>query len=436
MRTEGTPRPLAGLLALAALTALPALAQLSETEQRIVAAVKERSPAALELLERAVRINSGTLNVEGVREVGTLFRAELDELGFATRWVEMPPVMRRAGHLVATRQGSQGERLLLLGHLDTVFEKNSKVVPWDSQGERVRGQGVNDMKGGDVAMVEALRALHKVGALEGTTISVILTGDEERVGDPVERARADLVELARASDLALSFESGVREGGQYRVVTGRRASGRFTLEVNARPGHSARVFGDALGYGAIFEGARILDAFRSKLVEPGLTFSPGVALGGTEVKYDDATATGTAFGKTNVIPRSFRAEGNIRYASAEQGERARARMQEIVAASLAGTSAAIRFREIYPPMAPTEANQRLLEAYSKASIDTGFGPVAPADPTRRGAGDVQFAAPYVAAIDGLGTSGSGAHTDDEDLELASLERATIRAAIFIYRLTR
>lgn len=413
-----------------------AQAQLSDTEQRIVAAIKERSPAALELLQRAVLINSGTLNTEGVREVGRLFRAEFDALGFATRWAEMPPEMGRAGHLVATREGRQGKRLLLLGHIDTVFEKTSAVIPWDPRGARVRGQGVNDMKGGDVAIVEALRALQKVGALEDTTISVIFTGDEERVGDPVEKARADLVALAKRSDLALSFEAGVREGGQSRAITARRSSGRFILDVTARPGHSARVFSDALGYGAIFEGARILDAFRSKLVEPGLTFSPGVALGGTDVKFDDATATGTAFGKTNVIPRSFHVEGNIRYASPEQGERARERMREIVAASLPGAGATITFRENYPPMAPTEANQRLLEAFSRVSIDTGFGPVGAADPATRGAGDVQFAAPYVPGIDGLGTSGSGAHTDNEELELASLERATIRAAILIYRLTR
>src|ERR1700761_9442018 len=129
-----------------------AQAQLSETEQRIVAAVKERSPAALELLEKSVRINSGTLNPEGVRAVGEIYRAELDALGFKTRWIDMPPAMKRAGHLVATHDGGQGKRVLLLGHLDTVFEKASSVPLWERQGDRVRGQGVNDMKGGDVVM--------------------------------------------------------------------------------------------------------------------------------------------------------------------------------------------------------------------------------------------------------------------------------------------
>ena len=88
-------------------------AQLSDTEQRIVAAVKQRAPAALELLERSVRINSGTLNPEGVRAVGDIFRAELDALGFKTRWIDMPPAMKRAGHLAAMHEGGQGKRVLL-----------------------------------------------------------------------------------------------------------------------------------------------------------------------------------------------------------------------------------------------------------------------------------------------------------------------------------
>ena len=85
-----------------------ARAQLSETEQRIVAAVKQRTPAALQLLEKSVRINSGTLNPEGVRAVGDIYRAELDALGFKTRWIDMPPAMKRAGHLAATHEGGAG----------------------------------------------------------------------------------------------------------------------------------------------------------------------------------------------------------------------------------------------------------------------------------------------------------------------------------------
>lgn len=412
------------------------LAQLNETEQRIVAAVKQRTPQALELLERTARINSGTLNPEGVREVGRIFAAEFEATGLRTRWVELPPAMQRAGHLVATHEGTQGQRLLLLGHLDTVFEKASSVPTWDRRGDRVRGQGVVDMKGGNVVIVEALRALQSVGALQGTRIAVMLTGDEERVGTPVEQSRAEMVALARASDAALSFEGGSPLGPNQGAVISRRSAGGWKLTVKARPGHSSRVFTQQLGYGAIYEAARILNAFREQLVEPQVTFNVGVFAGGTNVAYSDETANGTVFGKTNVIPRDVEVRGDLRYLTPEQGERTRRRMREIVAANLPGTSASIAFSEAYPPMPPSEGNQRLLAAFSRASQDAGFGTFTALDPSFRGAGDVQFVAPYIPGIDSLGPAGDGSHTDDEDMEIASLERAAIRAAILIYRLTR
>ena len=205
-------RAIAGTAAFLFLSGL-AHAQLSETEQRIVAAVKQRTPAALELLEKSVRINSGTLNPEGVRAVGEIYRAELDALGFKTRWIEMPPAMKRAGHLAAAHEGGQGKRVLLLGHLDTVFEKGSVVPLWDRQGDRVRGQGVSDMKGGDVVMIEALRALKSVGALDRANVEILFTGDEERTGNPLQTARADMVAMGKRADYALSFEAATSTTG-------------------------------------------------------------------------------------------------------------------------------------------------------------------------------------------------------------------------------
>lgn len=424
------------LLAAMCLAVTAAHAQLSEVEQRIVAAVKARSPAALALLERAVRINSGTLNPEGVREVGALFRAEFDALGFATRWIDMPAEMQRAGHLVATREGRQGKRLLLIGHLDTVFEKNSPVIPWDPRGDRVRGQGVSDMKGGDVVMVEALRALQSVGVLDGTSIAVIMTGDEERTGEPIEVARRDMVDLARRSDAALAFEGSIRRPGMDMASYARRSSGGWTLTVTAKPGHSGQVFRESFGAGAIYEAARILNEFRDKLIEPDLTFNVGVFVGGTDAKVDDATATGTAFGKSNVIAKEAVVRGDLRYLTPEQGTRTKERMRAIVAASLPHAKATIAFRESYPPQAPTEAGKQLLELFSKASVDAGLGPIGAVAPADRGAGDVQFVASLIPGVDGLGAAGSGAHTDNEDVELASIERGAIRAAILIYRMTR
>ncbi|MDD0810471.1 M20/M25/M40 family metallo-hydrolase [Curvibacter sp. RS43] len=414
-----------------------AQAQLSDTEQKIVAAVQQRSPAALLLLEKAVRINSGTLNPQGVRAVGELFRAELDELGFQTRWIDMPPAMKRAGHLVASHEGGAGKRVLLLGHLDTVFEKTSTVPLWERRGDRVRGQGVNDMKGGDVILLEALRALKSVGALDPANVDVMLTGDEERAGKPLQVARADMVALAKRADYALSFEGSNKHQGVDTASIARRSSGGWVLRVKGKPAHSMGVFSNASGYGAIYETARILNAFREQVIEPSLTFNPGLVYGGTDVSYAEDTATASAFGKSNVIARDAEVLGDLRYLSPEQGERARQKMLGIVSSgNLPGTSASIRFTENYPPMPPTEAGQQLAARYSQASQDAGLGRIELLDPGLRGAGDVQFVAPYTVGIDGLGAQGRGAHTDDEDLEIASIERGAVRAALLIYRLTR
>ena len=395
-------------VALLLVASASARAQLSETEQAIVRSVGEGTPAALELLEKSVRINSGTLNPEGVRAVGELYRADLETLGFATRWIDMPPAMKRAGHLVATHEGGRGKRVLLLGHLDTVFEKGSSVPLWERQGGRVRGQGVTDMKGGDVVMLLALRALKAAGALDGANVEVMLTGDEERTGAPLQTARAEMVAMGRRADVALSFEGSSKHGGVDTVSIARRSSGGWVLRVRGKAAHSMGVFSASSGFGAIYESARILNAFREQVIEPGLTFNPGLAFGGTNISYADDTATASAFGKSNVIARDAEVLGDLRYLSPEQGARARQKMQAIVSSgNLPGTSATISFSESYPPMPPTEAGQKLAEMYSKASVDAGLGRIDILDPSQRGAGDVQFVAPYTVGIDGLGSQGRG-----------------------------
>jgi glutamate carboxypeptidase len=303
------------------------------------------------------------------------------------------------------------------------------------RGDRVRGQGVTDMKGGDVIVLEALRALKSAGALDDTTITVAFIGDEERVGSPAEVARASLVEAAKRSDVALAFEGTVRHNGRDTATIGRRAHGGWRLDVTAKPGHSGGIFDKDQGYGAIFEAARILDAFRRELPEENVTFSPGVVVGGTVVSYDAAGESGTAFGKSNVIPKSVVVRGDLRFLTTEQGERVKARMQEIASASLPFTQAKLTIGVDSPPMSPTPGNLRLLEIYSQASADVGLGTIDALPPGLRGGGDIQHVAPFLDCLDGLGSHGAGAHTDNEDLEIASIERATIRSAVFIYRLT-
>lgn len=385
----------------------------------------------LALLRRSVNIRSQTLDVRGVRAVGALFGRELRALGFRTRWVSMPAAMHRAGHLVAERRGRSGKRLLLIGHLDTVLEGDT-LGYGQLDSVTAKGAGSSDMKGGDVVIVYALRALQSVGALQDATITVVLTGDEEAAGSPLTLARQPLVDAAKRSDVALAFEGGNR--GDATVA--RRGASTWLLQVSGKGGHSAGIFSASAGYGAIYEAARILDAFRQQLTgTPDLTFNPSVIVGGTNVSYDTLRVSGSATSKLNIIASHVTVSGDLRFLTEEQKERTRARMRGIVSSgNLPGTTAAISFEDEYPAMSPTPANAALLAVYDSASQALGYGPVVALDPSRRGAGDISFVAPLLPGLDGLGVGGSGAHTPNERVDLRSLPMQTERAAVLMYRL--
>ena len=427
------------LLALAApLLAWAADAGLSPEEQRIVAWIDAHADEAVEHLARVVDINSGTLNLAGVRAVHDAIAPAFSEIGFDVRWEALPPEMNRAGHFHAERRGSRGQSVLLIGHLDTVFEPEHPFRRFTRDGDTAHGPGAVDMKGGNTAILYALRALASVGALEDVTVTVVMTGDEERPGKPLATTRASLIEAAQRSDVALGFESSVRDGDQHYAVVARRSASTWRLDIEGAQGHSSRVFSEEYGSGAIFEAARILDAFHEELRgEPYLTFNAGVILGGTDVAFDGATSKGTAYGKDNVIPQSAVVTGGIRTLTEEQLTRTRERMRAIVAASHPQTRAAISFTEGYPPMPPTDGNLALLDRLNEVNRALGVPEVAAFDPGRRGAADISFAAPHVgAALAGLGAFGSGAHSPNEEVELDLLPLVTKRTALLVYRLTR
>ncbi|HEU5208019.1 MAG TPA: M20/M25/M40 family metallo-hydrolase [Longimicrobiales bacterium] len=428
-------RTITGAAAIAALvTATPLHAQLDATEQRIVQAVGANQPQAIALLEQIVNINSGTLNAAGQRRVYDVLAPRFEALGFEVRYVQ-PAVPNRGGHLVATRAGTRGPHLLLIGHLDTVFEEDSPFQAWTLVNDSVaKGPGASDMKGGDIVIWSALEALHAAGALDGAAITVVMTGDEERPGEPLEEARRALVEAGVAADIALGFEGGTQGYG----VIARRSSTDWRVDIEARTAHSSGVFSDGVGAGAIYEAGRILEDFYSEIRgEEYLTFNAATIVGGTKASWDDETARGSAFGKTNVVPPAVVITGDIRTITDEQLERTRQKMREIVARPLPGATSRITFGDGYPSMPPTDANRALLAELDGVSQALGMGPVVAFDPGRRGAADISFVASVVdAGIDGLGPEGSGSHTVEETVNLSSIERAAKRAALLMYRLTQ
>ena len=408
--------------------------QLSPVEKKLVQAVEQQMEQTLQLLRQSVDINSGTYNITGVRAVGDLYAKELKALGFTVEWILLPDSLKRAGHLVAYRKGTKGKKLFLIGHLDTVFEPDMPANPFTLLNDSTAtGQGVNDMKGGDVAIIAALKAMHQYGLLDQTTITVYMTGDEENAGYPREVSRGDFISRAQQHDIALAFETA---SGMNTIATARRGASGWKLEVEGKQGHSSGVFGNA-GYGSIYEAARIINSFRERLSkEQYLTFNPGLIVGGSEVSYNDEAQQGQVAGKTNIIsPRTY-ANGDLRFLSEEQKENARTVMREIVGQSLPGTKASIRFSDGIPSMPPTEGNTKLAAQLSEVSEALGFGKVSPGNPGSRGAGDISYVAKYLDCLDGLGASGRGAHAPGETINLKEYPKLIQRTAVFLYRLTR
>jgi glutamate carboxypeptidase len=415
------------------LGAQPAAA-LSVDERAVVRYVDADNARALALLQRVVDINSGTMNFAGVRRVADVLRAQLDSLGFTTRWVDGAP-FKRAGHLVAEHPGS-GPKLLLIGHLDTVFEPSSPFQRFERLDDSTaRGPGVIDMKGGDVIIVAALRALKQAGVLPKMNVTIVYHGDEEDAGAPLTEARRTLLEAARGASAAIGFEDG--PGDPHLAVISRRGDESWTLRTTGTPAHSSQIFQKEVGAGAVYEATRVLSEFYKQLSgERYLTFNPGLALGGTAVKLDSTAVAGSAEGKSNVVAAQMTVVGDLRTISPEQLARAKQTMQAIAAAHLPNTTAELTFDLGYPPMAPTAGNRRLLALYDRVSRDLGLWPVTAVDPSKAGAADVSFVADIVPMkIDGVGLSGRDDHTAKETADLRMLPVQTKRAALLIYRLS-
>lgn len=427
--------PVILILGISVLSA-PASAELSDEEQAMIDWIDEHSEDSIDLLQELVNIGSGTMNAQGIHAVGEVLRAELDALGLDTEWIELPAELNRGNHLVGRLEGDRGKKMLLIGHLDTVFEASDDFQAFSRDGDIGRGPGIEDMKSGDVVIVYALKALNEIGALDGVQVVVFYTGDEEKTGKPLSISRKDLIEAGQWADVALGFESAMRFDDTDWATIARRSSSSWRLEVTGRQAHSSQVFSEDVGAGAINEAARIIATFYDEVRgDEHLTFNAGTIQGGTDVAYDFEQNRGNTFGKTNVVPRKAIVHGGLRTISIEQLARAKEAMRAVVAQNLPQTSASITFEDSYPPMFPTDGNKRLQEQFSRINEELGRGPMPALDPSRRGAADVSFVAPYTDALAGLGAIGEGGHTPNESLELDTMPLAIKRAAILLYRLS-
>jgi glutamate carboxypeptidase len=434
--TGNKPLSLAAILCAAAAICTPPTiaAVLSSQEHKIIAAAKSHHEENVAFLEKLVNVNSGTLNLPGVTKIADMLRPKFETLGLKVSWIPMTE-LGRAGDLVAEHRGGKGKRILLIAHLDTVFEPSSPFQTYVRKGNTAEGPGTSDIKGGVVVILGALQALKDAGRLSQINVTVFLSGDEEDPGKPLAIARRDLIAAGKASDVALDFEAMARQDGKDTIHIGRRGASTWKIVASASSGHSSGV-GQEAGFGAVYELVRIIDEFRLQLAEPNLTYNASLIAGGTTAEMDALATRASASGKSNIIAAQAVAAGDIRALSDDQRVRVEGKMRDIVAHHLNRTDAAIEFEEGYPPMTPTPASQALFDQLSEISRELGLGSLVEGDPAGRGAGDIAFVAHDVPGLVGMGVAGAGAHAVGETADLSSLDPQVERAAVLIERLSR
>lgn len=378
----------------------------------VLAYLDQRADALTERLRTLVDINTGIDNPAGrLRALGKLERFWTG-LGFETEHVKRPGELQ---HLICRRPSPKGPaapKVLLLGHIDTVFDASTTFLSFTREGPWARGPGVGDMKGGIVVAQAALEALAHIGRLNDFDWVVVHNADEE-VQSPTSR---DLIEAAAADrDLCLDFEVG-RESGA--IVRSRAGVGRYFITVNGRAAHAGMHHRE--GANAIVALADIVQRVSALTDYRGqTTVNVGVFRGGS---------------KRNVVAEQARCEVDVRIRDEAEGERIDAAIRAICAkTSVPGTKAEVVGGIGRPPWRRFAGSDRLVQHFIDVAADLGVN--LHAEDTGGGSDASLVAALGVPTVDGLGPVGAGVHTEQERIQLYTLvERAKlVAAALLLYK---
>jgi glutamate carboxypeptidase len=362
---------------------------------RALRAVDSAAAELVPTLRRWVEVNSFTANVEGVNRVGALLEEDFAPLGMACERVAGDGV---GDHLIWRTPAWGPGGAVLVGHHDTVFPPGAFEV-FEQSGDRLRGPGVLDMKGGLLVVRTALAALAEAGALDRMRIAVISVGDEE-IGSPTSRPIIE--ELARGARAGLVFEAGRVDDS---VVTRRKGTGGLTVTARGVAAHAGNAHAD--GVNAIWALARLIDRMqRLTDYDRGVTLNVGTITGG-EAK--------------NTVPAHAECRADIRFLRAPDGlalvaavDRAAREIAADSGATLSITGGVSRL-----PLERTDASAALAALYAERAQRHGLG--GGESPLVGGGSDANtVSAIGVPAIDGLGPRGRGFHTPNEYIEPATL----------------
>lgn len=366
--------------------------------QQAIAAARRRAEDFLSVLERWVRQNSYSAAVENVDAAGAMLS---EDFAFPELDLEVRPASDTGGHLIWRAPGwaSGGrERVLLVGHHDTVFPPGS-FEGWEQSGDVVRGPGVLDMKGGLFSVWAALGALSEIGALGDMPLALVSVGDEE-IGSPSSQPL--LREIAEGAGAALVFEAGRAED---RIITRRKGTGGMRVSALGTAAHAGN--DHARGRNAIAAIARFVGAAEALTdYERGITVNVGTIEGGEA---------------RNTVPAEAACGLDFRFERGEDGRAACGDLQAAARAVAAETgvelSASGGIRRM--PLERSEASAELCARYAACAREAGLGG-GEAGLLGGGSDANTVSAVGVPAIDGLGPRGRGFHTHDEYIEISSL----------------
>jgi glutamate carboxypeptidase len=373
----------------------------------LASAVQDRYPRYLAELEQLVNVDCGSYSREGVNRVADAVAAGLAELGASVE--RQPPNgawAGRLGDLVIGRLAGTGPRLLLIGHMDTVFDDGTAAQrPFRVSGARATGPGTSDMKGGLLAGLHAIAALQAVGI--GPNLTFVANPDEE-IGSPFSTPH--IRGLVPDHDAALVLECARANGD---IVSARKGVADVELTYTGRAAHAG--VEPEKGRSAILAAAHGVVALHTLNGRwPGVTLNAGVIGGGT---------------RPNVVAAECRVQLDLRAATAETFEAASAEVERIAAApGIPGVTATQRRIAHHPPMEKSPATERLAELAIAIAGEIGF---ALRDAATGGASDANTtAAAGLPTLDGLGPIGGDDHSADEWLDLASVvPRTTLLAGL-------
>lgn len=352
--------------------------------------------SALHRLRQLVERESASDDEAGLRAVAAVFAAQLAEAGATVETVDVPGV---GEHVLARVPGSEPELdpVVILGHLDTVHSAGTFEPVFRVEEGLVQGPGAYDMKGGMACMVEALCRFHEAGLRPRRPVLVLATCDEETGS---EHSRS-LIETRAPGARAVLVPEPPLPGGEAK--TARKGVGWYLLEVDGKASHAG--LAPSEGVNAIVELAHQLTSLR-RIEDPaaGTTVNPSRVSGGTA---------------RNVVPARARADVDVRFATAREGERVDRSIRELEPV-LEGAVLRVSGGINRPPMERTEASAALYEHARSLAAESGWSL---GQGESGGASDGSLTAALgVPTLDGIGPLGGGAHTPEEHVRLDDLGR--------------